>query len=159
VTRTDTDQLRPSCCDTVKETAEAHTVTKTYKYHLYFRPHSPMNRPHTPSVSPIPTSPPAGLSNRPLLSPLRPSTPSASNPPSGTSSPRRVSGNALTTQIASASMGASAERPKSRARDLLRKHYGLGVGPPPPSGKPTDPMDLGVYYDFIFHCRPPMLCI
>jgi len=24
----------------------------------------------------------------------------------------------------------------------LRKHYGLGMGPPPPSGKPADPMDL-----------------
>ena len=35
---------------------------------------------------------------------------------------------------------------KGRARDLLRKHYGLGVGPPPPlSGpnKPLDPMDPG----------------
>lgn len=39
---------------------------------------------------------------------------------------------------------------KTRARDLLRKHYGLGVGPPPPlgrsdsnGGKSNDPMDLG----------------
>ncbi|KIM40503.1 hypothetical protein M413DRAFT_445952 [Hebeloma cylindrosporum] len=34
---------------------------------------------------------------------------------------------------------------KTRARDLLRKHYGLGVGPPPPRpGTPNsqDPMDL-----------------
>ncbi|KAG5342260.1 hypothetical protein C0989_004104 [Termitomyces sp. Mn162] len=33
---------------------------------------------------------------------------------------------------------------KSRARDLLRKHYGLGVGPPPPiPGKAAnDPMNL-----------------
>ncbi|KAI0034341.1 Vps51/Vps67-domain-containing protein, partial [Vararia minispora EC-137] len=31
---------------------------------------------------------------------------------------------------------------KSRAKDLLRKHYGLGVGPPHPSGRPVDPMDL-----------------
>ncbi|KAG6828543.1 hypothetical protein H0H92_007621 [Tricholoma furcatifolium] len=33
---------------------------------------------------------------------------------------------------------------KSRARDLLRKHYGLGVGPPPPiPGKiSVDPMNL-----------------
>ncbi|KAJ3491773.1 hypothetical protein NLI96_g475 [Meripilus lineatus] len=45
---------------------------------------------------------------------------------------------------------------KSRARDLLRKHYGLGVGPPPAlQGKsPADPMDLDspafdakVYYE------------
>jgi hypothetical protein len=27
--------------------------------------------------------------------------------------------------------------------DLLRKHYGLSVTPPPPSGRPMDPMDLG----------------
>ena len=39
---------------------------------------------------------------------------------------------------------------KTRARELLRKHYGLGVGPPPPLGKSNcngaksnDPMDLG----------------
>lgn len=35
---------------------------------------------------------------------------------------------------------------KMRARDLLRKHYGLGLGPPPPlgSGKSSqDPMDFG----------------
>ncbi|CAA7267078.1 unnamed protein product [Cyclocybe aegerita] len=31
---------------------------------------------------------------------------------------------------------------KTRARDLLRKHYGLGVGPPPPRGNSQDPMDL-----------------
>ena len=38
------------------------------------------------------------------------------------------------------------EKPsKGRARDLLRKHYGLGVGPPPPSGKPIDPMDIGMF--------------
>ncbi|KAH9930031.1 Vps51/Vps67-domain-containing protein [Fomitopsis serialis] len=40
---------------------------------------------------------------------------------------------------------AGGERQKTRARDLLRKHYGLGVGPPPPLGGPArvaDPMDL-----------------
>ncbi|KAF9267905.1 hypothetical protein L218DRAFT_807273, partial [Marasmius fiardii PR-910] len=32
---------------------------------------------------------------------------------------------------------------KTRARDLLRKHYGLGVGPPPSlAGKSNDPMNL-----------------
>ncbi|KAF9484393.1 hypothetical protein BDN70DRAFT_797929 [Pholiota conissans] len=32
---------------------------------------------------------------------------------------------------------------KTRARDLLRKHYGLGVGPPPARpGNTQDPMDL-----------------
>ena len=35
---------------------------------------------------------------------------------------------------------------KTRARDLLRKHYGLGLGPPPPLGGPKssqDPMGFG----------------
>lgn len=31
--------------------------------------------------------------------------------------------------------------------DLLRKHYGLGVGPPPPvPGKSNDPMNMGTSY-------------
>jgi vacuolar protein sorting-associated protein 51 len=37
---------------------------------------------------------------------------------------------------------------KTRARDLLRKHYGLGLGPPPPltgESKAEDPMDLGEF--------------
>ncbi|KAI0077033.1 hypothetical protein K474DRAFT_1662110 [Panus rudis PR-1116 ss-1] len=49
-----------------------------------------------------------------------------------------------------ASLSGAATPPRtggSRARDLLRKHYGLGVGPPPPlsgqgQGKKVDPMDL-----------------
>lgn len=42
--------------------------------------------------------------------------------------------------------GGEAGMGKMKARDLLRKHYGLGVGPPPPmQGKVADPMDLGVY--------------
>ena len=35
---------------------------------------------------------------------------------------------------------------KTRARDLLRKHYGLGLGPPPPLGNgksSQDPMNFG----------------
>ncbi|XP_006459241.1 hypothetical protein AGABI2DRAFT_201275 [Agaricus bisporus var. bisporus H97] len=32
--------------------------------------------------------------------------------------------------------------PRTRARDLLRKHYGLGLGPPTPSGNPADPMNM-----------------
>ncbi|KAJ7593345.1 vesicular transporter [Mycena floridula] len=30
----------------------------------------------------------------------------------------------------------------TKARDLLRKHYGLGVGPPPPTGQSNDPMSM-----------------
>ena len=34
---------------------------------------------------------------------------------------------------------------KTRAMDLLRKHYGLGVGPPQPTpGKSNDPMNMGM---------------
>ena len=41
--------------------------------------------------------------------------------------------------------GSSTPPQKTKARDLLRKHYGLGVGPPPPRpGNPPDPMDLSV---------------
>lgn len=38
---------------------------------------------------------------------------------------------------------------KTRARELLRKHYGLGLGPPPPLGgakSSQDPMDFGKSY-------------
>ena len=45
---------------------------------------------------------------------------------------------------------------KSRARDLLRKHYGLGVGPPPPSrgtSDSADPMDLSESVSGLFGCR------
>jgi len=39
--------------------------------------------------------------------------------------------------------GSSTPPQKTKARDLLRKHYGLGVGPPPPRpGNSSDPMDL-----------------
>lgn len=35
-------------------------------------------------------------------------------------------------------------RGATKARDLLRQHYGLGVGPPVPApGRSTDPMDVG----------------
>ena len=32
---------------------------------------------------------------------------------------------------------------RTRARDLLRKHYGLGLGPPSSSGNPADPLNMG----------------
>lgn len=54
-----------------------------------------------------------------------------------------VQGAATPMQLAE---GAGGRLQKARARDLLRKHYGLGVGPPPPltgPGKPLDPMDIG----------------
>ncbi|KAI6025925.1 Vps51/Vps67-domain-containing protein [Pisolithus orientalis] len=71
---------------------------------------------------------------RVVSSPLRPTT-----PPSATSSrptsPRQQPPHSLPVPHGSA--------PKSRARDLLRKHYGLGVGPPPPlPGNQNDPMNM-----------------
>lgn len=108
-----------------------------------------------------PSTPPRPLPARALGSPPRPqSTPL----PSGVSSlnPRaRVlsqqstppsHGDSIHGHSSSAPANASTsslpnpnqhDRTRSKARDLLRKHYGLGVGPPPPTGKPRDPMDLG----------------
>ncbi|KAI0280816.1 Vps51/Vps67-domain-containing protein [Russula aff. rugulosa BPL654] len=84
--------------------------------------------------TPIPTSPPRPRSsNKVLPSPLRPnSTPT----PQPSSSPRRTA-----SPVASPTT-TPPERSKTKAMDLLRKHYGLSVTPPPPSGRPTDPLDL-----------------
>ena len=55
---------------------------------------------------------------------------------------------------------------KTRARDLLRKHYGLGVGHPPPLTKNdsgskanvNDPMDLGGFtMKFVFFSKDNIL--
>jgi len=111
--------------------------------------------------SPPSTPPSRPSSTRPFGSPLRPQSPTL---PSGTTSlnprTRVVSqqstspnrGDSVLRTPSSGSANASTaslpnpnqlDRTRSKARDLLRKHYGLGVGPPPPSGKPQDPMDLG----------------
>ncbi|KAF8920373.1 Vps51/Vps67-domain-containing protein [Mucidula mucida] len=76
----------------------------------------------------IPRPPPSPSPLRPGSPPVIPSglTPQSSSP--GTLSPRRVT---------------PTSPPKTRARDLLRKHYGLAVGPPPPTlGASTDPMNM-----------------
>src|SRR5882757_8958545 len=83
---------------------------------------------------------------RPPLSPspLRP--PSPDSLPT-TPTPRRTA--SLTPERTSA-LKSPTSPPlvnKSKARDLLRKHYGLAVGPPPPLTKTenvNDPMDLGM---------------
>lgn len=87
--------------------------------------------------TPTPASPPRPRSsNKVLPSPLRPnSAPAPAPQPS--SSPRPTA-----LPVASPSTTAP-ERSKTKAMDLLRKHYGLSVTPPPPSGRPTDPLDLG----------------
>ncbi|EGN98854.1 hypothetical protein SERLA73DRAFT_160494 [Serpula lacrymans var. lacrymans S7.3] len=88
------------------------------------------------STPPSPTRQRRKSIPRPPFSPLRPTTPPASTP-TGTNA-RRSSGVAGQTP----SFNAPPTPPKSRARDLLRRHYGLGIGLPPPTGKPNDPMDL-----------------
>ncbi|KAI6108034.1 hypothetical protein F5141DRAFT_1120271 [Pisolithus sp. B1] len=75
---------------------------------------------------------------RAVSSPLRPTTPPASAS-SRPTSPRQQS--ASTHSLP----GPHGSAPKMRARDLLRKHYGLGVGPPPPlPGNQNDPMNMGM---------------
>ncbi|KAI5983384.1 Vps51/Vps67-domain-containing protein [Pisolithus albus] len=84
---------------------------------------------------------------RAASSPLRPATPPASAS-SRPTSPRQQS-------ASTHSLPTHGSAPKTRARDLLRKHYGLGVGPPPPlPGNQNDPMsmdsvafDAKSYYD------------
>ncbi|KAF9223726.1 hypothetical protein BS17DRAFT_733448 [Gyrodon lividus] len=74
---------------------------------------------------------------RAASSPLRPMT-----PPSSATLPQRSSSrlSQSTSQGPSTPPGLST---KTRARDLLRKHYGLGVGPPPPiPEKQNDPMNI-----------------
>ncbi|KAH9003022.1 vesicular transporter [Lactarius hatsudake] len=115
-----------------------------------------MSLPPSPSPTPTSTTPPrTKSSNKPLPSSLGPNSPlQSSTSPRSTAlpvlptSPRHVSGNA--TSPATPPL----ERSKTRARDLLRRHYGLNVTPPPPSGRPMDPMDLDspafdakAYYD------------
>lgn len=115
----------------------------------------------SPHPSPPSTPPPRPPSTRSFGSPLRPQSPplpsgttpanprtrvlsQQSTPPSRNDAIRRISSsgpaNASTTSLPNPNQP---DRTRSKARDLLRKHYGLGVGPPPPSGKPQDPMDLG----------------
>ncbi|KAL0060178.1 hypothetical protein AAF712_013025 [Marasmius tenuissimus] len=89
--------------------------------------------------STTPTSPPRRLSSipRPPSSPLRPSSPLTPQTPQP-SNPSPASSNAPSRRPTP-----STPPTKTRARDLLRKHYGLGVGPPPPlPGKSNDPMNL-----------------
>ncbi|KAI0300874.1 Vps51/Vps67-domain-containing protein [Russula brevipes] len=114
-----------------------------------------MSRQDSHSPTPPSTTPPRPRSsNKTLRSPLRPSSaPQSSNPqPSTTTlqtaSPRQVIGSTASP------VTPTPERSKTRARDLLRKHYGLTITPPPPSGRPMDPMDLDspafdakAYYD------------
>ncbi|KAI3607529.1 vesicular transporter [Moniliophthora roreri] len=83
-------------------------------------PSSPPSR----RISSIPRPPPSPLRSTSPLSQLTNPSPGSSAVPSRRATP-------------------TTPPTKTRARDLLRKHYGLGVGPPPPlPGKPNDPMNL-----------------
>lgn len=93
--------------------------------------------------SPIPSRTNQSIPRPPPPSPLRPGSPS-----SLPATPRRTG--PLNSPAVNTSSAPSTPPPqnKTRARDLLRKHYGLGVGPPPTlrsdsNGKVNDPMDLG----------------
>ncbi|KAJ7678956.1 Vps51/Vps67-domain-containing protein, partial [Mycena polygramma] len=84
--------------------------------------------PATPRKASIPRPPP---------SPLRPASPALSS--HATIVPSPLSGTPLSPRRTPTSPPPN----KTRARDLLRKHYGLGVGPPPSQpGKTQDPMNL-----------------
>lgn len=76
-----------------------------------------------------------------VSSPLRSMTPPASFP-------HRPNPGLGLGQSASQSQGTltpPGSATKTRAMDLLRKHYGLGVGPPSPiPGKSNDPMNMGM---------------
>jgi vacuolar protein sorting-associated protein 51 len=116
--------------------------------------------PTTPDMDRTPTQPRPPSTVAPVLpSPLRPMSPTPSNASGSTlsatlrsGSPRRgytpnPPATPSTAVPVAAPMPDSAERRKaSKARDLLRRHYGMTVGPPAPSGKRSDPMDIGIYH-------------
>ncbi|KAF9243444.1 Vps51/Vps67-domain-containing protein [Melanogaster broomeanus] len=89
------------------------------------------------------SSPP--IKQRRQLTPLAASSPLSMGPmtpPSSTTIQQRSSPrpSQSTSPAPSTPPGSTA---KPRARDLLRKHYGLGVGPPPPvPGQQNDPMNM-----------------
>ncbi|KAK0204820.1 Vps51/Vps67-domain-containing protein [Desarmillaria ectypa] len=73
---------------------------------------------------------------RPPPSPLRPGSPPVNTSPLSSQTPS-------TGTLLSARRTTPTSPPKTRARDLLRKHYGLGVGlPPARPGVPNDPMNM-----------------
>ncbi|KAG0698507.1 Vps51/Vps67-domain-containing protein [Suillus ampliporus] len=76
---------------------------------------------------------------RVLSSPLRPTT----SPSTSTVVPSNSRRSSLGVGQTPGTKTPAGPLAKTRARDLLRKHYGLGVGPPTPlPGRSNDPMDL-----------------
>ena len=119
-----------------------------------------MSTPTTPDMDRTPTQPRRPSTVPPALSsPLRQTSPALSNASGSTisvalrsGSPRRGHTPTIPTTPTTPvplipPIPDSVERRKaSKARDLLRRHYGMTVGPPAPSGRPSDPMDVGTSY-------------
>ncbi|PPQ90802.1 hypothetical protein CVT25_012122 [Psilocybe cyanescens] len=119
-----------------------------------------MSSPSTPRVASIPRPPPSPLRSTsvasasafsstsasistPVLSIAMP-TPTPPHSNSNSSNPSPAPGTSANASRRSVTSTPPPPGQKTRARDLLRKHYGLGVGPPPPrpGGNSQDPMDL-----------------
>ena len=94
-----------------------------------------LGSPLRPQSTPIPSGVTSNLRTRAVSQ--------QSTLPSHDDSVRKISSGPASVSTASLPNSNQPDRNRSKARDLLRKHYGLGVGPPLPSGKPQDPMDLG----------------
>lgn len=115
-----------------------------------------MSTPTTPDVDRTPTQPRRPSAGPLSPSPLRPTSPTFSNASGSTLSaalhsglPRRSQTPATPSTaipVTAPSPDYAERRRSSKARDLLRRHYGMTVGPPTPSGKPSDPMDIGTCY-------------
>ena len=92
-----------------------------------------------------PSGTPSRSKTIPRPPPIRPPSPSSTSSTltAAAASPRR----SLTPNGPGGPQATPVSRAqKGRARDLLRKHYGLGIGPPPPlqgPGVPMDPMNIG----------------
>ncbi|KAK0193815.1 hypothetical protein F5146DRAFT_1134609 [Armillaria mellea] len=77
---------------------------------------------------------------RPPPSPLRPGSPPVNPSPLSSQPPS-------TGTLLSARRATPTSPPKTRARDLLRKHYGLGVGLPPVRSWHSPAFDAKAYYE------------
>ena len=126
------DQLRPDhhltlCSSQHRAEKRSRTPDQSHTFSMS----ATSSPPHSRRAS-VPRPPPSP-------SPLRPSSPPTPNAAAANIS-RSASGGPDGKRLSVP----SSPPQKPRARDLLRKHYGLGVGPPPPSpGVPADPMNLG----------------
>ncbi|KIJ52492.1 hypothetical protein M422DRAFT_156184 [Sphaerobolus stellatus SS14] len=75
-----------------------------------------------------------------VQSPLRAASPTPSNASASTLTGAMQSGSPRRPRTPNTP--GTPPRRFSKARDLLRKHYGLSLGPPTPTGNAADPMDI-----------------